>query len=220
LDQLDGWDKHITPQPKKSFAIGTFLRESGDSSDERSMIAFVDPEPEPSENPVELPGDAVRRANFGAWLSFMGFDAAGDRLRMRGGEPERRQVPVVTLGGQKFVVRIISVTPLYPDLSSRKFWDEFKEWPLFLFDMPRGGVHLEVVGLDLKVFEALRFRTDQGRTAGLMKLKPGLQRDEPTEVKGGAFYGSVLSDGSLLGELRFSGTGRPFPNFEWIEVEL
>lgn len=220
LDQLDGWDKHITPQPKKSFAIGTFLRESGDASDERSMIAFVDPEPESLENPVELPADAVRRANFGAWLSFMGFDAAADRLRTGEGEPERRQVPVVTLGRQKFVVSITSITPRYPDLSTREFWDDFQEWRFFPFDMPRGGIQVEVVGLDLTVFEALRSRADQERTAGLMELKPGLQRDESTEFEGGAFYGSVLSDGSLLGELRFSRSARRFPSFEWIEVEL
>ena len=184
------------------------------------MIAFVDPEPESLENPVELPADAVRRANFGAWLSFMGFDAAADRLRTGEGEPERRQVPVVTLGRQKFVVSITSITPRYPDLSTREFWDDFQEWRFFPFDMPRGGIQVEVVGLDLKVFEALRSRADQERTAGLMELKPGLQRDESTEFEGGAFYGSVLSDGSLLGELRFSRSARRFPSFEWIEVEL
>ena len=42
---------YITPQPIKSFAIGTFLRETGDGSKEASAIAFVDPEPEAPRRP-------------------------------------------------------------------------------------------------------------------------------------------------------------------------
>ena len=76
LNQLNGWDKFITPQPAKSFAIGTFLRESADTSGETSFIAFVDPEPEAPENPVEFPPDAVRRANYASWLSAMGLEDA------------------------------------------------------------------------------------------------------------------------------------------------
>ena len=83
LEQLDGWDKYITPQPIKSFAIATFLRESRDCSEETSLIAFVDPEPEAPEDPVEFPSDAVRRANYASWLSLMRFDDAANRIRWR-----------------------------------------------------------------------------------------------------------------------------------------
>lgn len=220
LDQLDGWDKHITPQPKKSFSIGTFLRESSDPSVETSLIAFVDPEPEAPENPVEFPADVVRRANYSAWLSFMGFDRTANRLRTRTGEPERREVPVISLGSQKFVVSITSIFPRYPDLSSREFWDDFCDFGFFPFRLLRGGMRLEIIGLDLQVFEALRSETDPKRTVDLMELQPNLQRDESSEFDGGSFYGSILSDGSLLGELRFPRSSMRFPNFEWIEVEL
>src|SRR5581483_2730657 len=45
LDQLDGWDRIIDPQPSKNFAVGTFLREADDQFEEPSLVAFVDPEP-------------------------------------------------------------------------------------------------------------------------------------------------------------------------------
>ena len=99
LTQLDGWDKYISPQPIKSFAIGTFLRETGDTSGETSLIAFVDPElPEVPENPVEFPRDAVRRANYASWLSLMGLDGAAARLRVGEGSPQRYELPLFTVG--------------------------------------------------------------------------------------------------------------------------
>ncbi|WP_413874610.1 hypothetical protein [Albidovulum sp.] len=220
LAQLAGWDKHITPQPQKSFAIGTFLRESNDSHDETSLIAFVDPPPEASEDPVEFPVDAVRRANYGSWLSVMGFDDAANRLRIGVGEQQRRLVPVIVLGGQKFVVSIASISPRYPDHSSREFWDDLHHWRFLPFDMPRGGVRVEMIGLDLRVFKALSSISDERISAELMELQPHEPRDTSFDSDGGAFYGSVFSDGSLLGEMRHTRSTRPFPDFEWIEVEV
>lgn len=217
LVQLDGWDKHISPQPIKSFAIGTFLRESGDTSEEKSVIAFVDPEPETPEDPVEFPPDAVRRANYASWLSFMGFDDAAARLRVGVGEPQRYRVPVIALAGRKYVVRVASVSPRQPDLSSREFWDDLQDWPFPPFGWFRHGIRVELVGLDLDVLQSLQ---DSSRKSDLMELMPQERRDAPIDSGGGAFYGSIFSDGSLLGELRQTRTSRLIPDFEWIEVEL
>jgi hypothetical protein len=229
LTQLDGWDKYISPQPIKSFAIGTFLRESGDTSGETSLIAFVDPEPEVPENPVEFPVDAVRRANYASWLSLMGLDDAAARLRVGEGDPQRYEFPLLTMGGRQYAVSIASVMPRYPDMPNREFWREFRDWqfwrefrdwqfwPLRWF---RDGIDIELVGLDLKVLRALSSATQPAAASELMALEPLERRDTPADLEGGTFYGSVLSDGSLLGELRLRRPGEPFPDFEWIEVVL
>ncbi|WP_152505132.1 MULTISPECIES: hypothetical protein [Stappiaceae] len=220
LTQLDGWDKYITPQPIKSFAIGTFLRETGDTSGETSLIAFVDPEPEISENPVEFPRDAVRRANYSSWLSLMGLDDAATRLREDEEEPRRYEFPLLSVGGRQYAVSIASVAPRYPDLSSRKFWREFRDWPFWPFPWFRDGIDIELVGLDLKVLRALSSAVQPAGASELMALEPSERRDTPADLDGGTFYGSVFSDGSLMGELRLRHPGEPFPDFDWIEVEL
>lgn len=217
LTQLDGWDKFISPQPIKSFAIGTFLRETGDTSNETSLIAFVDPEPEIPENPVEFPRDAVRRANYASWLSLMGLDEAAIRLRGGDGEPQRYELPLLTIGERQYAVSIASVMPRHRDLSSREFW---RDWPFWPFPWLRDGIDIELVGLDLKVLRALSSATQPAAASELMALEPSERRDTPTDLGGGTFYGSVFSDGSLLGELRLRRPGEPFLDFEWTEVEL
>lgn len=220
LTQLDGWDRYISPQPIKSFAIGTFLRETGDTSGETSLIAFVDPEPEAPENPVEFPPDLVRRANYASWLSLMGLDGAADRLRGAEGEPQQYELPLLTVGERQYAVSIASVMPRHPDLSSREFWRDFRDWPFWPFPWFRDGVDIELVGLDLKVMHALSSATQSADVSELMALEPSERRDVPADLGGGTFYGSVFSDGSLLGELRLRRPREPFPDFEWIEVEL
>ena len=220
LTQLDGWDKLITPQPIKSFAIGTFLRETGDGSKETSAIAFVDPEPEAPQDPAEFPVDAVRRANYTSWLSLMGFDDAASRLRTGAGEAQRRTVPVITLGGHKYAVSIASIAPSLPDLSGREFWHDFRDWTFEPFGFFRDGICIELIGLDLKILRDLGAALSTSITSALMGLTPAQRRDAPADMDAGAFYGSIFSDGSLLGELRFSRPSRPLPDFEWIEVDL
>lgn len=220
LIQLDGWDKYITPQPIKSFAIGTFLRETGDTSDETSLIAFVDPEPEVPENPVEFPRDAVRRANYASWLSLMGLDEAAARLRTGEAEPQRYKLPLLTIGERQYAVSITSVMSMYPDLSSREFWRIFEDGRFWHFPWPRDGIDIELVGLDLKVLRALSSATQPTVASELMALEPSDRRDAPADLAGGTFYGSAFSDGSLLGELRLRRPDVPFPVFEWTEVEL
>ena len=217
LTQLDGWDKYITPQPIKSFAIGTFLRETGDTSGETSLVAFVDPEPEVPENPVEIPRDAVRRANYASWLSLMGLDEAAARLRVGEGEPQLYELPLLTVGERQYAVTIASVMPRHHDLSSREFW---RDWPFWPLPWLRNGIDIELVGLDLKVLHALSSATRPAGVSEMMALEPSERRDTPADLSGGTFYGSVFSDGSMLGELRLRRPGEPFRDFEWAEVEL
>ena len=220
LVQLDGWDKHLTPQPSKSFAIGTFLRERGHISEETSVIAFVDPEPEAPEDPVEFSADAVRRANYASWLALMGFNDAADRVRFGAGEPQRRSVPVIALAGRKYAVSIASVSPKPVDLSRREFWDDLEDWPFDPFGWFRHGIRAELVGLDLEVLGALGSLQNGSKAPGLMGLMPQDGIFAPVQIDGGAFYGSIFSDGSLLGELRQRPTSRLMPDFEWTEVDL
>lgn len=220
LTQLAGWEKHISPQPIKSLAIATFLREADDTGAETSLIAFVDPEPEVPDEPVEFGRDAVRRANYASWLSLMGFDAAATRLRQGEGEPQENEVPVLTLGGRKFVVSIASITRDSPDMSSPDFWDEFHRflrWPDIWF---RSATKIELVGLDLKVVRALSGATGSAISSELMALQPMEWEGASASVEGEGFQGSVLKDGSLLGMLSLGGPDKRDTEFEWIKVAL
>lgn len=223
LSQLDGWNKCFSSQLHKNFAIGTFLREIGDPRNESSLTAFVDTAPEslqapPGEPqdpidfpPIEFPSDTIRRANYASWLSLMGFDDAARRLRAREGGPEERTVPLLTLGGRRYVIAITSIRPSYIHHAHDP---DFKR--LIREDMGRflglwgDGIDIEIVGLDLGVMQALQTTLQD----------PGLQipiETEPekeTELKeqqdilirfdGGEFHGSAFSDGSMIGEIGIS----------------
>ena len=216
LDQLDGWDGCFSPQSHKSshksFAIGTFLRETGDRRNKSSCMAYVETELEKSQSPVvKLPQDSIRRANYASWLSLMGFDDAARRLRVRTGESEQRTVPLLTLGGNKYVVAITSIRPSYrhhahdPDFL-RPIWEGL-DW---LFGILRDGVAIEIIGLDLDVVRKLE-ATFQDAEA-LMGIESREPRDIPVEFEGGEFHGSVFSDGSLFGEVRIS-------DMDWSGIE-
>ena len=64
LKQLKSGSRLLGPEPGKRFAIGTYLREVGDCAEERSLIAFVDPEADEPVDPVEMPEDAIRRSHY------------------------------------------------------------------------------------------------------------------------------------------------------------
>jgi len=200
LDQLDGWNRVITPQPLKDFAVGTFLREVDDLFEEPSLVAFVDPEPGEPERSIEIPPDAIRRANYASWLALMGFADVAQRLRTRAGDRQRRTVPLIGLGSRSYVVAIASIRPWSAQGGlDTEFWRFIDDWPLWFFGPFPDGVCLELVGLDLEVVRALGPVSDHPAAAGLMSLEPYERRDIPSEVDGGRFYGSVFSDGSLLG---------------------
>jgi len=222
LEQLDGWDRYITPQPIKNFAIGTFLREVKDPFGEPSLLAFVDPEPGEPERRIEIPSDAVRRANYASWLALMGFDDVAQRLRTGDGSPRRRTVQLIKLHGRSYVVAIAWIQPWVSRQSlDAEFWRFIGDWPHPFWPPSRNGVWVQLFGLDLEVVRAL-----EPADSGLMSLNPYERREIFSEVDGGIFYGSVFSDGSLLGELRITRFDGPIiprfghPIVESIEVYL
>lgn len=210
LNQLAGWD--LSPRPHKSFAIGTFLREIGDRRKGSSLTAFVDIKPKGLQAPpgemqshVEFPPDAIRRANYASWLPLMGFDDAARRLRAREGRPEERTVPLLTLGGRRYIVAITSIRPSYihhaHDPDFRHLITESMAWLLGLW---RDGISMEIVGLDLGVMRALENAIQNPESQALMEIQPGERPDVPGEFDGGEFHGSIFPDGSMIGEIGIS----------------
>jgi len=127
LTQLTAWSRVISPAPSKSFGIGTYLREEGDSTGDPSLVAFVDPEGEPNINipVVEIPSDLVRRCNYGAWLSGMGLVTAGRALRdLRSKVPEAVSLPVVRIMNREFAVTVLGWKVSLLDMLDTFFW-----WP-------------------------------------------------------------------------------------------
>ena len=220
-NQLAGWDKCFSPPPHKGFAIGTFLREIGDSHKESSLMAFVDITPgglqappeepqEPTDFPfIEFPSDAIRRANYASWLSLMGFDDAARRLRAGEGRPGEHTVPVLTLEEYQYIVKIASIRPSYRrhthDSDFQHLIEEGMDWLLmdWIFDL-WGDIIIEVVGLDFSVVRVLKKAIQKPEVQALMEIKPRKQRDIDIEFDGGEFHGSVFSDGSLIGEIGIS----------------
>ena len=204
LTQLDGGHRCLSPQVHRGFAIGTFLREIEDSHTDPSLTAYVETGPGKAQGPVGLPPDAVRRADYASWLSLMGFDGAAGRLRTGVGEPESRSVPFFRLGKDTYVVAITSIRPSYrhhahdPDLQSliRERW----RWIINPYDEP---INIGIIGLDLRVVRALETAVQDPESQALMNIDDR-ERRTPEE-----FPGSVFSDGSLIGEIDFLGTGLP-----------
>ena len=202
LDQLTGWGQCFSPPPHKGFAIGTFLREIGDSHKESSLTAFVDMAPgglrASSEVPrgfVEFRRDAIRRANYASWLSLMGFDDAARRLRERKAGSERRSVSFLTLGGRRYMVAITSIRPSYRHhADDRDFLRLVQEKP--------DGISIELAGLDLDVVCMIKTALREPGSRALMEIRPGKRRDVAGEEE--EFRGSVFSDGSLIGEIGIS----------------
>ena len=217
LQQLDGWDQAVIPQPQKGFAVGTFLRETDDPSKEPSLVAFVDPPPGELVHPVEIPEDAVPLANYASWLHLMGFENAARRLLTGEREPELRTVPILTIGRHKYVVTIASVQPTYGDASREpEFLKRLLDWLYWPTDPYRDEVSLALVGLDLDVVRRLGPPFTKREFEGQIVVSD--ERDSDVGFEGGQFLGSVFSDGSLLGEIRITRAG--FSSIDWQELEL
>ena len=220
LEQLGSGTTSMVPQPSRSFAVGTYLREVNDCSGEPSLIAYTDPPPDEPDEPVEIPEDAVRRANYASWLALMGLNGAARRLWTRSGEAERRNVPIIAVGKRKYVVSVASVRPEYGrDPVDGRFWHNTEDWLIWPFGPFPDGVALELVGLDLEVVKSLEIVIrDPSQAENLMAIQLIEETDIPLEVDGGTFYGSVFSDFSLLGEIRIRRGQRP--EFGLVDIEL
>ena len=80
------------------------------------------------------------------------------------------------------------------------------------------SVTLSVTTLEEESISASRKSLSRSQSEELMATKPVDRRDVPREFDGGAFYGSIFSDGSLLGEITLPRASRS--SIEGIEVEL
>ena len=220
LKQLKGGSRLLSPQPSKCFAVGTYLREVSDSSVEQSLIAFVDPEADEPADPVEMPEDAIRRSNYASWLALMGFDDAAWHLRSRDGESQSRPVPIIALDGREYVVTIASIQPLSSlQLDYPPNGQDSPEWPRRYIGPFPDEISIGLIGLDLEVTRAIGMTIRGASVAdGLMEIEPEDRRQDIWEIDGGMFHGSVLSDGSLFGEIRVP--WKQWPTFEHKVVEF
>jgi hypothetical protein len=176
LNQLDAWAKLVRPSPKKQFAVGTFIRHDGDSNNEPSMIAWVDPPGEETETGTfqSLPSDAIKRGHYGALLALLGFVGPGQDLRLRvRRQTRRRPVYTIIINQRKFVI------------GEAGRW--YRRYELLA---PRF-----VIGLKVGLFEAFaNALTDP--TASLDVI--AINREE---VQQRGITGHILPDGTFIGEL-------------------
>ncbi|MCK6484526.1 MAG: hypothetical protein L6R00_10385 [Phycisphaerae bacterium] len=198
LQQLAATKSLISPQPAKTYAVGTYLREAGDGHDEGSLIAFVDPEGEDDADlTVEFPPDWVRRGNYAAWLLGMGLVEAADALRNGiGRDGISVSLPVKRVGRHDYayVVTGVSLNPRHLRHFLRDFrhhWPHWQEW--FFFGPGRHEVELNVVGLRVDVLDSISRALTTVEAVPLLGVEPGFETDTAQ------FGGSVMPDGSMCG---------------------
>jgi len=214
LKQLNAWSGLVTPTPSKSFAIGTYFRDSSDSTGDPSLIAFVDPPATPSAlpEPVELPRDWIRRGNYGAWLVGMGFTESGNALR-RGIEVglPGRQIPVVDVGGRSFAATIEGVV-LKRNRRSRGplpllwldpwyLFEELHFHPIparFLRDI--GVAAVRVIGAELSTLRQIEDAALNPASNSLLRRDAQISDISQQAISDG-FSGSIFPDGTLVGQI-------------------
>ena len=146
---------------------------------------------------VEFPRDAIRRANYASWLSLMGFDDAARCLHAGEEKPERRSVPLLTLGRRRYAVAITSIRPSY-----RHHADDLDF--LRLVQKKPDDISIELAGLDLDVVRMIKTVLREPGSQALMEIQPEERPLIPDESGSGEFHGSVFSDGFLIAEIGIS----------------
>lgn len=215
LGQLDGWDTVLSPAPRQTFAIATYLRESVDLREEPSLIAYVKSEEEPLStshtkprhpHPKQFSQDMLRRGNYSAWLWGMGFvefskalqlslpynSPSGTYRKLRLGDEE---YALTVLGWRTNASRTTRIDiDLGRTLSDPMFW-----LPNLLFD----GVVLHVMGISTSVLKQLQDAVNKGKSGDLnaLTLPSKLALPYYPQIKGWHIKGSVFSDGTFLGDL-------------------
>ena len=213
LQQLTATAKLVLPQPKKLYAVGTYLREASDPHPDQSLVAMVDPEPEEDgQSTVELPQDWIRRGNYGAWLVGMGFPESGNALRHGiGVELPGRQMLVVEVGRRSFAITIEGVVRKrnrkIDDVHPR-FWLDpffFLEGPhfsdftvQFLRDM--GVAAIRVIGTELGTLRLIESSVQNSDSTSLLEKDARAGDIEPQTISDG-FTGSIFPDGTLFGQI-------------------
>ncbi len=197
LKQLAATKSLVSPQPTKTYGVGTYLREVDDPHEDTSLIALVDPDDrEDADLAVEFPRDWVRRGNYAAWLLGMGF--AEPAIALRNGiarEGIGVSLPAKRVGGRDFAY-VVTGVQLRPDRAHRFTRDRFHEWwhwPDFWFGPMRDFLQVTVLGLRVDVLNAISRALVIPEEGDLLAIEPETLRDV------GAFDGSVMPDGSMCG---------------------
>ncbi|RNC81381.1 MAG: hypothetical protein ED559_06200 [Phycisphaera sp.] len=206
LQQITATKSLIFPQPAKTYAVGTYLREVDDLHDEGSLIAFVDPEgQDDADLTVELPPDWVRRGNYAAWLLGMGFAEAANSLRNGvAHEGLRVSLPVKRIGSHEYAY-VITGAGLNPR-NLRRFLRDFRHhWPhhlaeWFFFDPGRHEVELSIIGLRVDVLDSISVALTSADANPLLGVEPAF------EIDIAPFGGSVMPDGSMCGAISTENT--------------
>lgn len=200
LIQLGGWGY------KKSFAVGTFLREKSDGRHEPSLLAFVDPEDD--ETPPSIPADAIRRGNYADWLYGMGFIDVASDLRFRRIRREQGSIsfPKVRLGSEDYVFVILYSRPSPRSDDRLHFdWRELMEWEMRGHPWSSRGITFGIMGIKLSTMHRISESLRSGQEEPMVRLEIAREGPEPewpvfleNDVK---VDGSIFLDGTLLGEL-------------------
>lgn len=203
LEQLAAIKSLISPQPTKTYAVGTYLREENDTHADGSLLAFVDPVDQiDTDLAVEFPADWVRRGNYAAWLLGMGFSEAANALR-NGTTRDGIDVslPLKRVGGRDYAYVVTGVS-LRPDRARRfprELLREWWHWPEFWFGPWRDFLQLTVLGLRVDVLAAISRALVVPQEQSLLTVEPAVA------VDAGAFDGSVMPDGTMCGTVAVDG---------------
>jgi hypothetical protein len=206
LEQLDAWRDFILPRPQKTFVVGTYLREITDRHSDPSLVAFVDPDGDgpPKDEAVEFPADWIRRANYGAWLTGMGFVESGESLQTgRTAATQAATLQILPIGRQQF-----AVTPLdrdccipFPSL----------DWPEWLYFWRRSGMwpDLPVIGIEVRRLRAVeRAVNADGVNLTTLMQESQIVDDHMRDIAFPEWLsGSVMPDGTLLGSIHLDRAG-------------
>ena len=205
LDQLNGWNRFLVPVPQKNFVVGSFLREEGDVYHEPSMLAFVDPEgEEQAGRERSYPDDAIRRANYAAWLRQMSFPQSATALAFARPRQDSGEylLPTIQLrsgdGTRRFAFRIWAALtdfgPVFPpgaEVELAKRWEPWVPFPL----LGKAAVFL-VSAMETTVLNRVSQAVREPSSFALQDLPSIADVSVPSE---GPLTGSAFADGTFIG---------------------
>jgi hypothetical protein len=195
LGQLSNWGQQFSPSITKKFAVASFLREVNDPHPEPSLTVVVDPEGESGDGGRHFPEDAIRRANYAAWLRGMGYVGAAQKLLGEAREPYRATFRVVLVGS---VPHAVMPYPAHHLRSVGSASDVF-----FLVNGWRHDLRVPVVGIRLETLRKVAAASAHPGSTGLFDIVPQDAQDRRDESQDGTL-GSSFADGSFFGAVSFS----------------
>lgn len=204
LTQLAYWPRFLNPPPRKSFVVGTFFREECDTHAEPSMIAFVDPEgDEPTDDQRTFSEDAIRRANYAAWLRQMGFQYAANALTLQSPQEgvTASRLAVIALptdrGNREFAFRIVAAVDEFGPTPMEWLTRDFPNhiWPSYPIRRKRPPLFL-IAAIELKTLRQVEIAVSRPEAPALLDLQ---QISDVQISSDDGLAGSVFPDGTFFG---------------------